>query len=104
MENNLDEAIPVNEIAGHLAISIRQLERLFRRNLKTTPGRYYLQLRLASARRLLTRTNRPISDIAAACGFVSLAHFSSRYHAAFGVSPRGDRQRQMQEARGEQSE
>ena len=93
MESNIEEPLSMKEIAFHMESSARQLERLFRDNLKCTPTQYYFHLRLARARRLLMRTNRSVSDIAVACGFVSMTHFSSRYHSAFGASPREDRKK-----------
>lgn len=93
MECNIEEPLTMEEIATHMQFSSRQLERLFRDTLQCTPRQYYLQLRLDRARQLLTRTNRPIADIVMACGFVSFAHFSHRYHASFGISPSADRRR-----------
>lgn len=93
MECNIEEPLTMEEIATHMQFSARQLERLFRETLNCTPRQYYLQLRLERARQLLTRTNRPIADIVMACGFVSFAHFSQRYHAGFGISPSADRRR-----------
>jgi transcriptional regulator GlxA family with amidase domain len=93
MECNIEEPLTMEEVATHMQFSARQLERLFRETLNCTPRQYYLQLRLERARQLLTRTNRPIADIVMACGFVSFAHFSHRYHACFGISPSADRRR-----------
>lgn len=93
MECNIEEPLTMEEVAAHMQFSARQLERLFRETLHCTPRQYYLQLRLERARQLLTRTNRPIADIVMACGFVSFAHFSHRYHAGFGISPSADRRR-----------
>lgn len=93
MECNIEEPLSMEELAAHMQFSARQLERLFRETLDCTPRQYYLQIRLERARQLLTRTNRPIADIVMACGFVSFAHFSHRYHAGFGISPSAERRR-----------
>ena len=93
MECNIEEPLSMEELAAHMQFSARQLERLFRDTLNCTPRQYYLQIRLERARQLLTRTNRSIADIVMACGFVSFAHFSHRYHAGFGISPSADRRR-----------
>lgn len=95
MACNIEEPLSMEELAAHMQFSARQLERLFRETLQCTPRQYYLQLRLERARQLLTRTNRAISDIVMACGFVSFAHFSHRYHASFGISPSAERRRQI---------
>lgn len=98
MECNIEEPLSMEELAAHMQFSARQLERLFRETLNCTPRQYYLQIRLERARQLLTRTNRPIADIVMACGFVSFAHFSHRYHAGFGISPSAERRRQTGDA------
>jgi AraC family transcriptional regulator, glycine betaine-responsive activator len=88
MECNIEEPFSMQELAKLLQISSRQLERLFSDNLHCTPTHHYLQVRLAHAQQLLRRTNRSISSVAAACGFRSLSHFTSRYKALFGAAPR----------------
>ena len=69
----------------------RQLERLFRKYLARTPTRYYLELRLHKARRLLRQTALSVLDVALACGFVSASHFSKCYREHFHKTPREER-------------
>jgi transcriptional regulator GlxA family with amidase domain len=88
MEANIEEPLEITELAAHSQLSSRQLERLFHDHLHCTPSQYYLRLRLNRAQQLLRRTNKSIADVAAACGFVSLAHFTTRFGSAFGVTPR----------------
>jgi transcriptional regulator GlxA family with amidase domain len=88
MESNIEQPLSPNELANLVGISKRQLERLFRRNLNTTPARYYLSLRLEAARSMLEKTSMKIIDVAVACGFKSAGHFSSRYFSSFGMTPR----------------
>ncbi|MEY4266949.1 MAG: hypothetical protein RIS90_1484, partial [Pseudomonadota bacterium] len=92
MESNVEEPLSPGEIADYLKISRRQLERLFREYLLTSPAKKYLETRLAHARRSVLRTNRRIEDIAAACGFASTAHFIARYRALYANSPQAQRQ------------
>ncbi|MEM7196101.1 MAG: GlxA family transcriptional regulator [Pseudomonadota bacterium] len=91
MEANIEQPLTPNELADLVGVSKRQLERLFRRFLHTTPARYYLSLRLESARQLLEKSQMKIIDIAVACGFKSAGHFSSRYYSSFGITPRETR-------------
>lgn len=88
MEANLEQPLTPSELSTMIAVSKRQLERLFRRYLNTTPARYYLSLRLSEAKRLLEQSSMPIIDVAIACGFNSAGHFSYRYRSYYGVSPR----------------
>jgi transcriptional regulator GlxA family with amidase domain len=91
MEANLEDPLPQTEIARRNALSTRQLERLFRKYLHTTPTRYYLTLRIARARHLLRQTSMSILSVALACGFVSASHFSKCYRETYGRTPRAER-------------
>jgi len=91
MEANLEEPMSQTELAKEAALSTRQLERLFRKYLSTTPTRYYLNLRLARARHLLRQTSLSILSVALACGFVSASHFSKCYRETYGRTPRAER-------------
>ncbi|MDH3229163.1 MAG: GlxA family transcriptional regulator [Alphaproteobacteria bacterium] len=91
METYVEEALSREEIAARVGLSRRQLERLFRRYLNTSPARYYLRLRLERARLLLTQTTMPVTEIAFACGFTSASHFSKCYRDMFGCTPRDQR-------------
>ena len=91
MESNLEDPLPQTEIARRTALSTRQLERLFRKYLNTTPTRYYLNLRIARARYLLRQTSMSILSVALACGFVSASHFSKCYRETYGRTPRQER-------------
>ena len=91
MEANLEEPLPLQDLADYVQLSRRQLERLFLKHLHSTPSRYYLKLRLDRARRLLKQTSRSIVEITSMCGFVSTTHFSRCYRKYMGVSPKSDR-------------
>lgn len=91
MENNIEEPLGVDEIAHYVGLSSRQIERLFQEHLKCTPGAYYLELRLTRARQMLLSTEDTIIDIAATCGFISVAHFTRRYREHFSISPGKER-------------
>ncbi|MBP5855804.1 GlxA family transcriptional regulator [Marivibrio halodurans] len=91
MEAALEETIPIPRVAKRAGISERELERMFRRWLNTTPARYYRGLRLDRARGLLQQTDMPVLEVATACGFNSAAHFARSYRQRFGRSPTDDR-------------
>jgi len=91
MESNIEEPISLDELARHVGVSRRQLERLFQKHLNCVPTRYYLELRLARARQLLLQTSISIVDVAFACGFVSAPHFSKCYRDYYGIPPREER-------------
>ncbi len=92
MQQNLETPIPIDQLAKNVSLTRRQLQRLFSEYLNQTPIQYYLSLRIAKARQLLQQTDLKVIDVAVACGFNSLAHFSRSYRGATGRSPREDRQ------------
>jgi transcriptional regulator GlxA family with amidase domain len=91
MEANLGEPLPTEDIAQLVGVSRRQLERLFKQHLDELPARYYAELRLARARRLLQQTSQSILQIGLACGYATGSHFSNAYRARFGHTPRDER-------------
>ena len=91
MEANIEEPISLEELAGYVNISRRQLERLFKNYLDCSPSRYYLRIRLGRARQLLKQTSMSIVEIASVCGFISTPHFSKCYKAHMGLPPREER-------------
>lgn len=86
-----DLLIKVSDIAARAKVTRRQLERIYQRNLKCSPGRLVHILRLERSRVLLRKTDKSIREIGEACGFVSQSHFSRCYKDHFGRSPRRDR-------------
>jgi transcriptional regulator GlxA family with amidase domain len=91
MEANIAEPISLAEISQVTSISRRHIERLFRHHLRRSPARYYLEVRLERARRLLRHSNLPIIEVAVASGFLSASHFSKRYREFYNKQPHIDR-------------
>ncbi|MBJ7536904.1 GlxA family transcriptional regulator [Marinomonas transparens] len=91
MEANIREPLSSDDIAYHVGVSRRQLERLFKQNLDIVPSRYYLELRLQHAKQLLIQTDKAITQVGIECGFGSAAHFSTTYKSFFDVTPRDER-------------
>lgn len=87
MEANLEELLELDQLASYVGRSRRQVERLFREQLGTTPQRYYLELRITEARRLLQHTTLSVVDVGLACGFVTGSHFSRCYSSYYGYRP-----------------
>jgi transcriptional regulator GlxA family with amidase domain len=91
MEANLSEPLSLIEIADHVGLSRRQIERLFRQEMGRSPARYYLEIRLDRARHLLIQSAMPVVEVAVACGFVSASHFSKCYRELYARSPQQER-------------
>ena len=93
MESQLDEPITVTAVAERLNISSRRLENLFQMHLQTSPGAYYLNLRLLRARKYVTDTLLPMQEIAIRTGFNSLSSFSRSIKKSYHSSPSSYRQK-----------
>ncbi|MEQ9491664.1 MAG: GlxA family transcriptional regulator [Alphaproteobacteria bacterium] len=91
MNENLAEPVRPSEIARRTALSLRQLEQLFKRYLDSNPSRFYLRLRLERARNLLLYTPMPIIEVAIATGFNSHSYFTKAYRLQYGATPTGER-------------
>lgn len=87
MSEHVEEPLPPSEIADRLGLSLRQLERLFRKHKDCTPQQHYLEVRLKHARRLLLHTGLPIIEVSIATGFCSQSHFTKSYRMMFLCTP-----------------
>ena len=96
MEANLSEPLSLLDIADHVGLSRRQIERLFRQEMGRSPARYYLEIRLDRARHLLVQSTMPVVEVAIACGFVSASHFSKCYRELYAKSPQQERAERKQ--------
>ena len=96
MEGNLEEPLSMPHLCAAAGVSQRRCERGFQLQMRLSPRRYYLNLRLQRARALLQYTNLAVVDSAVACGFRSVAQFSRAYKAWAGVAPSADRRRMHQ--------
>ncbi len=78
-------------IAGRVGVSRRHLDRMFKATFDCTMAKYYLQIRLARARKLVKSTRMELGEISTISGFVSYSHFLGQYRRQYGVSPSQDR-------------
>lgn len=87
MAASIETPLSPSQIARDIGISTRQLERLFGRHLNCSPKKYFVDLRLQKAQRLLVQTDMSVTEIAFATGFNSPTHFSKTYRVHFGIAP-----------------
>ena len=85
---------PLSTLAQRLALSERQLRRLFADRLGTSPLGVHATRRLLFAKQLLTETALPITDVAMAAGFGSLRRFNTVFKEAYRMAPRELRKRE----------
>lgn len=88
LEAHFSEDLSVKSLAGHLSVSPRHLERLFRQFCKESPLEHLTELRMSEALRQLAYTEYPVSEVAVRCGFSDPSYFSRVFKARYQVSPR----------------
>jgi transcriptional regulator GlxA family with amidase domain len=99
MEANLEEPLSRGQLADLAGISLRQLERSFRKQVGRGVHEHYLALRLGRSRQLLRETPLAVVEIALATGFGSASQFSRAFRGAFGFPPREALQRDRTKSR-----
>ena len=87
ISKNFTKDITVADIAEHLHLTKNHLIKLFKKELKETPGQYVLKLRLIYARYLILHSEQTLQEIAFSCGFNTPSYFAKRFHAHFGFLP-----------------
>lgn len=83
------------ELAKEAGISERTLRRQFEQHLGASPKQVEQTRRLLLAKRLLTETRLPITDIAFAAGFASIRRFNDAWLNAYRLAPRTLRQQEQ---------
>ena len=84
---NLPNNLSVHRLAERTAMSVRNFERVFTRELGKTPSHYVLQMRAEAARRQLEETDQGLKQIAAACGFRSTDSMRRAFLRSVGTTP-----------------
>jgi PAS domain S-box-containing protein len=93
IHDHLGESIQLKDVAAHVSLSERHLQRLFRRVFAMTIQQFIIQSRIHAAIRELTHSERSIAEIALMFGFSDQSAFSNRFRQVTGLPPRAYRQR-----------
>ncbi|KXO91178.1 GlxA family transcriptional regulator [Tsukamurella pseudospumae] len=90
---HLDRPLSVGELAAHLHLSERQLTRVFRTELGTTPAAYVEAARVEAARNLLETTDDTVARVAATCGFGTVDTLARAFRRTLSITPAQYRER-----------
>ncbi|HEY5769695.1 MAG TPA: GlxA family transcriptional regulator [Terrimicrobium sp.] len=71
MIDNLRADLSVPALAARVAMSERNFQRVFTREIGKSPARFVEEIRIEAVRRKLERTRQSVKEIAASCGFRS---------------------------------
>ncbi len=80
-----------DQFADRFGVTARHLRRLFVEELGKTPKQLAFETRLNLARKLISETSLPITEIAFASGFKSLRRFNAAFKERFKKNPRDTR-------------
>ena len=93
LESNFDKKLTISALAEELRCSPSFLNKLFRRELGTTPLQYRLEKKIACARYLLCSTTLTVKEIAFKLGYCDPFYFSGEFRRITGESPGAARKR-----------
>ena len=95
INSNYMNSITVNEIANHVNLSRSYLYKMFIKNLKVSPQKYLINLRMYNATLLLKNTKIPIGEVASKVGYSDSLLFSKTFSKYFSMSPLSYRNNQI---------
>jgi AraC family transcriptional regulator len=93
VEENLGRDIGLPELAELTGYSSDHFSRMFKRAMGLPAYQYLLARRIERVKCLLADPNRPIAEIAYACGFSTPAHLNSAFKQRTGLTPGAFRRR-----------
>lgn len=76
-----------DQFAEIFGVSARHLRRVFISEIGKTPKQLFSEIRLTNARKMLTESDLPITDIAFNSGFQSVRRFNDAFKAQFKKTP-----------------
>lgn len=88
---HLSGKLSLQLLAERVAMSVRNFERVFAREVGMTPARYVRQVRVEAAQRMIDRSDRGLEQIALACGFSSTDLMRRAFIQSLGRTPRASR-------------
>jgi AraC family transcriptional regulator len=92
MESSMASGLSLSALAAEAELSDFYFSRLFHQATGHSPSQYFIQLRLAKARQLLSNTALSIIEVALEVGYSSPGHFAQVFRRHTGMTPREYRQ------------
>jgi AraC-like DNA-binding protein len=85
---NLDRELKMEELASECAVSLRQLQRIFKEEMDMSPGNFVVVLKMEQAAALLGTGKFNVSEVAWQLGYTDSSYFSRVFKKYHGVAPR----------------
>jgi transcriptional regulator GlxA family with amidase domain len=89
--SHIEDPINVGDVADAVGVSVRQVERMFKKTTGKSPLHYYRAMRMKAARQLVLYSKDTMTEIALAVGYASATPMVQNYEEVFGVHPSDDR-------------
>ena len=93
IENGVPDGDGMEGVAARIGVTGRHLRRIFAHEFGVTPVAYAQTQRLLLAKRLLTDTTLPVTEVALASGFASVRRFNTLWKARYRMLPSDLRRR-----------
>ncbi|SEF32636.1 Transcriptional regulator GlxA family, contains an amidase domain and an AraC-type DNA-binding HTH domain [Amycolatopsis pretoriensis] len=90
---HLARPLTVADLAAHAHLTDRQLTRVFKAELGTTPAAYVEHARVEAARQRLETTDDTLSRVATTCGFGTVSTLNRSFRRTLGTTPSEYRRR-----------
>lgn len=90
---HIGDPINVSDVAKEVGVSVRQVERMFKKTTGKSPLHYYRAMRMKAARQLVLYSKDTMTEIAVAVGYASSSPMIQNYEEVFGVHPIKDREK-----------
>ncbi|SDG26389.1 helix-turn-helix domain-containing protein [Pseudonocardia oroxyli] len=84
---HLGRGIALQELADSVSLSRYHFARRFRQATGHNPHEFVMLKRIEKAQSLLRRTQAPLREIAADCGFTDQSHMTKQFRRRIGVTP-----------------
>ena len=88
IEQNFQNDISVEDIAGFCNLNRSYFGKIFRDTLGKSPQEFLISYRMSKAAELLKLTELSVGDISSAVGYLNQLHFSRAFKKIHGTSPR----------------
>ena len=95
IQSRFTDPIQVQDVAQHVGLSRRALERRFRICLKSSPAKEIWKARITKAKGLLQNSTCSLSEVAQKSGFTSLEYFRTSFRCKTGLPPKKYRVQSM---------
>ncbi len=87
LESHLTETVTLDDICARLCFSKTYIKALFKRRTGTSIIQYFIMLKIAKAKRMISEGGLTFSEIAEKCGFSSVHYFSRLFKSHTGMTP-----------------